>query len=177
MVVGGRKMRSGFYYETEIGKLGIVENGEAITDVYFKEAIPEDINIAETPLLKEANEQLQEYFSGRRKVFDLPLAPKGTQFQQRVWKALREIPYGKTNTYKDIAVKCGNEKACRAVGMANNKNPIMIFIPCHRVIGFNGKLVGYAGGLDIKEKLLELERGNTILYHMFLYKGNTKENI
>lgn len=154
-------MSSGFYYETEIGKLGIVENGEAITGVYFKESIPKDVNIAETPLLKEANKQLEEYFAGKRKVFELPLAPKGTEFQQRVWKVLQEIPYGKTNTYKDIALKCGNEKACRAVGVANNKNPIMIFIPCHRVIGSNGKLVGYACGLDIKEKLLELEKENS----------------
>ncbi|MBU3160256.1 methylated-DNA--[protein]-cysteine S-methyltransferase [Clostridium frigoris] len=126
----------------------------------FIEKMPKGTNINETVLLKGANRQLQEYFSGKRKVFDLPLAPSGTEFQQKVWHALREIPYGKTNSYKDIAKNIGNIKAARAVGMANNKNPILIFIPCHRVIGSNGKLVGYAGGLDVKEKLLNIEKEN-----------------
>lgn len=149
-----------FYYETIIGKVGIEENGEAITHLYFNEEIDGDFNIIETPLLKKAGEQLQQYFNGNRKFFDLPLAPKGTEFQQKVWKALREIPYGETNSYKDVADRVGNIKACRAVGMANNKNPIAIFIPCHRVIGSNGKLVGYAGGLEVKEMLLEIEKQN-----------------
>ena len=87
----------------------------------------------------------------------MPLHPNGTEFQIKVWKALTEIPYGETRSYKDIAISIGNEKACRAVGMANNKNPIPIIIPCHRVIGANKKLVGYAGGLDLKERLLDLE--------------------
>ncbi|NLK98468.1 methylated-DNA--[protein]-cysteine S-methyltransferase [Defluviitalea saccharophila] len=151
-------MEKGFYYETKIGTIGLVENGEAITYVCFGENLPKDIEISETPLLKKANEQLQEYLNGKRKVFDLPLEPKGTAFQQKVWEVLREIPYGTTCSYKDIAEKIGNPKACRAVGMANNRNPISIFIPCHRVIGANGKLVGYGGGLDIKAKLLEIER-------------------
>lgn len=101
-----------------------------------------------------------EYFNGQRKSFDLPLNPKGTEFQKKVWNALLNIPYGSTCSYKDIAVNIGNEKACRAVGGANNKNPIFIIIPCHRVIGKNGSLVGYGGGLDIKLKLLELEQNN-----------------
>lgn len=153
-------MYNAFYYDSKIGKLGIVENGNAITHVYFGEIIPINVNLIETELLKKANEELQEYFSGKRKSFDLPLEPQGTEFQQKVWKVLQEIPYGKTYSYKDVAVKIGNEKACRAVGMANNKNPIALLIPCHRVIGTNGKLVGYAGGLDIKEKLLNMEKAN-----------------
>ncbi|MFT8316554.1 MAG: methylated-DNA--[protein]-cysteine S-methyltransferase [Clostridium sp.] len=153
-------MGNGFYYETEIGKIGIVENGTAITNMYFGDIIPEDVNIEETPLLKKANEELQEYFSGKRKNFDLPLEAEGTDFQRKVWKALQEIPYGETCSYKDIAENIGNTKASRAVGMANNKNPIFIFIPCHRVIGSNGKLVGYAAGLDVKERLLEMEKRN-----------------
>lgn len=153
-------MSNVYYYETKIGKIGIVENGTAITEMYFGENISKGVNIIETPLLKKANQELQEYLTGKRKIFDLPLAPQGTEFQQKVWKALQEIPYGKTCSYKYIAENIGNIKACRAVGMANNKNPIPIFIPCHRVIGSNGNLVGYAGGLDIKEKLLEIEKQN-----------------
>lgn len=153
-------MGNGFYYETEIGKIGIVENGTAITNMYFGDIIPQDVDIQETPLLKKANEELQEYFSGKRKNFDLPLKAEGTDFQRKVWKALQEIPYGETCSYKDIAENIGNIKASRAVGMANNKNPIFIFIPCHRVIGSNGKLVGYAAGLDVKERLLDMEKRN-----------------
>jgi len=153
-------MNNAFYYDFRIGKIGIVENGTAITRVDFGEIIPKDVNIIETDLLKKANEELQEYFNGKRKVFDLPLAPEGTEFQLKVWKVLQGIPYGKTYSYKDVAIKVGNEKASRAVGMANNKNPIAIFIPCHRVIGANGKLVGYAGGLDVKEMLLLMEKEN-----------------
>jgi methylated-DNA-[protein]-cysteine S-methyltransferase len=151
-------MINGFYYETKIGKICILENGIAITHMHFGEINLPDTNIVETPLIKKAINQLEEYLDGNRKNFDLPLSPKGTEFQQRVWNALQEIPYGKTCSYKDIAKNIGNIKACRAVGMANNRNPIAIFIPCHRVIGANGKLVGYAGGLDIKEKLLEIEK-------------------
>jgi methylated-DNA-[protein]-cysteine S-methyltransferase len=153
-------VKNTFYYETNIGKIVIVENGIAITHMYIEKNINKDISMIETPLLKKASIQLQEYLDGKRKTFDLPLAPQGTEFQQNVWKALQEVPYGKTYSYKDIAENIGNIKACRAVGMANNKNPILILIPCHRVIGSNGKLVGYAAGLDIKEKLLELEKQN-----------------
>ena len=126
----------------------------------FGEVHLEDSNIVETKLIKEAYNQLNEYFNKEREQFELPLSPQGTEFQLKVWSALREIPYGETCSYKDIAIKVGNEKASRAVGMANNRKPIAIFVPCHRVIGANGKLVGYAGGLDIKEKLLEMEKYN-----------------
>ncbi len=152
-------MKNVFFYPTDIGKIGIEENGAAITKLYFsrEDALPTAV-LNETELLKRAGAQLQEYFAGKRKSFDLPLAPEGTPFQQKVWKALLEIPYGETRSYGDIARNIGQEKASRAVGMANNKNPIAIIIPCHRVVGSNGKLVGYAGGLDIKEQLLNLEK-------------------
>jgi methylated-DNA-[protein]-cysteine S-methyltransferase len=106
---------------------------------------------------REAERQLEAYFSGELESFDLKLAPEGTNFQKSVWKALCEIPHGETRTYKDIAVSIGKPKAYRAVGLANNRNPIAIIVPCHRVIGSNGKLTGYASGLDVKEYLLKLE--------------------
>ena len=109
---------------------------------------------------RETERQLESYFSGRLKSFDLKLASKGTDFQKSVWKALCEIPYGETRTYKDIAASIGKPKACRAVGLANNRNPIAIIVPCHRVIGSNGKLVGYTSGVEVKEFLLELEKAN-----------------
>ena len=102
--------------------------------------------------------ELAEYFQGRRQVFTVPLAPAGTPFQQRVWAALCEIPFGATASYGDTAARIGNPRACRAVGMANHQNPILIAVPCHRVIGAGGRLVGYGGGLDMKEALLQMER-------------------
>lgn len=148
-----------FSYKSNVGEIWIVENGTAITKLYFpEEKQPQGIVVQETQLLKRAGEQLVDYLAGKRKTFDLPLAPKGTEFQQNVWKALQEIPYGETRSYGDIAKRIDNPKAYRAVGMSNNKNPLPIFIPCHRVIGTNGKLVGYAGGLAIKEYLLKLEK-------------------
>ncbi|MFW2488769.1 methylated-DNA--[protein]-cysteine S-methyltransferase [Clostridium chromiireducens] len=153
-------MKNVFYYNTKIGKMGIEENGAAITRVFFltKESQREVAKKEETILLKEAIKEINEYLDGKRNSFDLPLSPEGTEFQKKVWDALKEIPCGETRSYGEIAKIIGNEKASRAVGMANNKNPIMLIIPCHRVIGANGKLVGYAGGLDIKEKLLNLEK-------------------
>ena len=114
----------------------------------------------ETPLLRVAKQQLSEYFAGQRTVFDLPIKTAGTAFQQQVWQALKAIPYGETRSYKEIAAAIGNPKAVRAVGGANNKNPISIVIPCHRVIGSSGQLVGYGGGLDAKVFLLALESQN-----------------
>ena len=111
----------------------------------------------ETPLLREAFRQLGEYLAGTRREFDLPLAPQGTPFQRRVWDALQGIPYGQTRTYRQIAEAADCPKGYRAVGMANNRNPIAILIPCHRVIGADGSLVGYGSGLPTKEKLLRLE--------------------
>ncbi len=154
-------MKNVFFYNSSIGKIGIAADGSAVTNIYFEGEKPEnDLEIKETPLIKEAHRQLEEYFNGKRKSFDLPLNPRGTKFQQEVWSALLDIPYGETRSYKDIAIAIENEKACRAVGMANNRNPLVIIIPCHRVIGANGKLVGYGGGIQTKEYLLKLESNN-----------------
>lgn len=138
-----------------VGALTLTEDSGSITSVHFGDS--GSANDA-SPVLDEAEQQLQEYFAGTRRSFDLPLAPAGTPFQQAVWDALRAIPYGETRTYAQIAEAIGNPKACRAVGMANNRNPIAILIPCHRVVGANGSLTGYAGGLDVKAQLLALER-------------------
>lgn len=156
-------MKNMIYYKSPIGNLIIMEEENAIIKLCFKEqeiTNIKDIQEFETPLLKKAKKQLEEYFEGKRKKFNLALRLNGTSFQNKVWKALLNIPYAKTCSYKDIAKNIGNENTSRAVGNANNKNPLPIFIPCHRVIGSNGKLIGYAGGLDIKIKLLELEREN-----------------
>jgi methylated-DNA-[protein]-cysteine S-methyltransferase len=152
-------MKNIFVYRTKIGPVAIADNGTEITEV---DVVSEDqtFEMNETDLLKSAAMQLNEYLEGKRKSFDLPLNPNGTEFQKKVWAALCDIPYGETRSYKQIAEAVDNPKGCRAVGMANNKNPIMIFIPCHRVVGSDGSLTGYAGGLDMKEKLLELEKEN-----------------
>lgn len=154
-------MESIYFYETIIGLLGIKENGTDITEIYFgKDKISNNIELKETLLIKKTIYQLEEYFEGKRKSFDLPFEPKGTEFQKSVWNELLKIPYGETCSYGEIAKRIGNPKASRAIGMANNRNPISIIIPCHRVIGASGKLVGYGGGIDIKEKLLNLEKEN-----------------
>ena len=150
-------MKKIFYYDTYAGRIGIAEENGAITHLIFSER---DWTVEETDLIKETKKQLDEYFAGKRKEFDIPTRLEGTEFQKRVWEELRKIPYGKTVTYKDIAEAVGCQKGFRAVGLANNRNPISIIYPCHRVIGSNGSLTGYGGGLDVKEKLLELERGN-----------------
>ena len=148
-----------YYYNTNIGTLGIAEANQNITAVYFADRFrPDEADIRETVLIKEAYSQLDAYLSGRLREFSLPLSPQGTSFMLRVWSELQKIPYGQTVSYGQIAGLIGNKKACRAVGMANNRNPIPIIIPCHRVIGANGKLVGFGGGLDLKQKLLDLER-------------------
>lgn len=153
-------MKSLLLVETVIGRLGLVAEGDYLTAVYFEhESRPPDLPVRETALLSEARAQLMAYFAGQLRTFTLPLAPAGTAFQRRVWQVLRGIPYGETVSYKEVARRIGNEKATRAVGQANNRNPLPIFIPCHRVIGANGAMVGYGGGLGIKEKLLALEKG------------------
>jgi methylated-DNA-[protein]-cysteine S-methyltransferase len=150
-----------YVQQTALGKLGIAEQDGNITEVYFaNEVIPQDVELVETVLINEAFSQLNAYLAGELREFSLPLAPRGTVFMQTVWKALCTVPYASTASYKDIAIAIGNPKAVRAVGLANNKNPIPIFIPCHRIIGSNGKLVGYSGGLEIKEFLLALEKRN-----------------
>jgi len=141
--------------DTPIGPVTITEEDGAIVALDFGGGAGET---APTPLLERAFGELEEYFAGTRKTFDLPLNPRGTPFQRKVWEALRAIPYGETRSYRDIAVAAGCPKGFRAVGMANNRNPIAIFIPCHRVIGSDGSLVGYGGGLPIKQFLLDLER-------------------
>ena len=145
-----------YTYETKLGSVTIVEEDGAllaITTHRTYEGIKQ-----ETPLINEAYRQLSEYLLGERKRFDLPLNPQGTVFQQQVWKSLCDIPYGETRSYKQIAEAIGNPKAVRAVGMANNQNPLLIVVPCHRVIGANGRLVGYAAGIEKKEFLLKLEK-------------------
>jgi len=120
--------------------------------------VKEKAEIKTSILTEKVKKQLCEYFEGKRKSFDIPICFSGTEFQNKVWKELLNIPYGKTRSYKDIAKEVGNEKASRAVGGANNKNPIWIIVPCHRVIGKNGELVGYGGGLKLKEFLLSIEK-------------------
>lgn len=146
-----------FSYKTELGSVTFIEEDGALLAI-STHRIYEGVE-NETDLIKEAHRQLTEYLNGARKVFDLPLNPKGTDFQKRVWQALCEIPYGETRSYKQIAEVIGNPKAVRAVGMANNRNPLLIVVPCHRVIGSNGALVGYGAGLGMKEFLLNLEKG------------------
>lgn len=150
-------MEKVFFYDTPVGKLCIGEEDDSITRVTWSK-VPQEYIQEETELILNCKIQLEEYFAGNRKQFDLPLAPKGTDFRKRVWKALTDIPYGETRTYGEIAAAVGSPKAARAVGMANNKNPIGIIVPCHRVVGADGKLVGYAGGMEKKEWLLNLEQ-------------------
>ena len=140
-----------------IGVISIAAEGEFLTNLVFGSCLP-DAQEGSSSVLDNAILQLNEYLAGKRKSFDLPLKFGGTEFQNRVWNELQKIPYGKTISYKELAERTGNIKACRAVGMANNKNPIPIIIPCHRVIGASGKLTGYAGGLEIKKFLLDLEQ-------------------
>ena len=156
-------MHSYFIYETILGEITIVENGNAITHIFrVLHKLPEYAVKQETPLIRDAHQQLCEYFQSKRTRFSLPLEPIGTDFQKRVWNALLKIPYGQTTTYGDIAAEIGNPKASRAVGLSNHNNPIMIVIPCHRVVGKNGSLTGYAGGIDTKRQLLALEAGTPL---------------
>ncbi len=150
--------------ESPIGLILLVGDEKGLKHLNFLKGkkrveIPVDW-IENYEFFREAARQLEAYFSGKLQSFNLKLAPEGTDFQKSVWKALCEIPYGETRTYKEIAVSIGKPKAYRAVGLANNRNPIAIIIPCHRVIGSNGKLTGYASGLDVKEFLLRLEKVN-----------------
>ena len=146
-------------FDTPVGAIGLEEENGAIVRLLLPGAPAPRIACHETPLLTEGKRQLLEYLAGVRRVFDLPLAPKGTEFYRSVWRALEEIPYGETRSYRDIAQAVGRPKAVRAVGQANHNNPIPIIIPCHRVVGANGSLTGYGGGLDLKERLLRLEAG------------------
>lgn len=145
-----------FHYETPIGTICIEDEDNNIVGLYLDNSDPKDD--IETELIKEAHIQLTEYFNKTRKIFDLPVKFNGTDFQNEVWKALQTIPYGETRSYGQIAEQVGNPKAFRAVGGANNKNRILIVVPCHRVIGADGSLVGFGCGIDIKKYLLDLEK-------------------
>ena len=146
-------------YQFENISLYLVATETHLINIQFTQ--PQKALLQTTELLSLATIQLDEYFQGKRTTFSLPFKLTGTPFQLAVWKELQNIPYGQTTSYKEIAQKINKPKACRAVGMANNKNPLPIIIPCHRVIGSNGKLIGYAGGLKLKNYLLELEQSHT----------------
>ena len=146
-------------FESPLGPLLLLSDGESLTGLFMNErGVPagsvEDGDAAPFPLVRA---QLAEYFAGQRQAFDLPITLRGTTFQRVVWAFLRDIPYGTTISYGELARRIGSPKACRAVGLANGQNPISIVVPCHRVIGSNGKLTGYGGGLPNKKTLLALE--------------------
>jgi methylated-DNA-[protein]-cysteine S-methyltransferase len=146
-----------------VGLLTLVANEEALVAILWEKDDPARVRLAPAvpnprhPVLRETERQLAEYFAGQRTIFDLPLAPAGTPFQQRIWAGLLKIPYGKTRSYSELAAAAGSPKAARATGHANGRNPISIVIPCHRAIGADGSLTGFAGGLATKATLLELE--------------------
>ena len=149
--------------ESPVGKLKLVASSNALVAVLWERERPNRVKLAtlkldtQHPILLETERQLGEYFSGTRTEFDLPLEPNGSEFQKKVWRNLREIPFGQTRSYLDLAKTVGSAKAVRAVGAANGKNPLSIVVPCHRVVGANGSLTGFAGGLDVKATLLALE--------------------
>jgi len=149
-----------YTYETKCGKITIISDGNAVLAVKFGDAGVPGGKQEASELSDLAAMQLEEYFAGKRKQFDIPIRLVGTVFQVAVWKELAAIPYGETRSYKQIAENIGNPKACRAVGMANNRNPIVIIIPCHRVIGSSGELVGFGGGLELKQRLLDIENSS-----------------
>lgn len=144
------------YLDSPLGPVLITADEVAIHAVSIRDS-RQTIEDSETPLIRQCKQQLQEYFDGKRKVFDLPLAPEGTPFQQKVWQQLTTIPYGQTITYMQLAKALGDPKCIRAAGTANGKNKLWIIVPCHRVVGTDGKLVGYAGGLHRKKWLLDHE--------------------
>ncbi|WP_180059816.1 methylated-DNA--[protein]-cysteine S-methyltransferase [Acinetobacter sp. YH12128] len=152
------------FLDSPVGQLKLVAHETALVAVLWENENPNRVRLAalvedrQHPILLKTAQQLNEYFAGKRQQFDLPLDFEGAEFQQQVWQALLTIPFGETRSYKQIAEQIGNVKAVRAVGAANGKNPISIIAPCHRVVGANGKLVGFAGGLENKEILLKIEK-------------------
>jgi methylated-DNA-[protein]-cysteine S-methyltransferase len=144
-----------YSFSSPLGFLIIKSDGQSITEICFSETEIQETKTCK--VLEDCKEQLENYFSGKVLVFDLPLRAEGTEFQQKVWNELLKIPYGETITYMELAERLGDPKAIRAVGTANGRNPVAIIIPCHRVIGAGNKLTGYAGGIGRKRKLLELE--------------------
>ena len=150
-------------FETPLGQMAVGEEDGALVRLWLPNQPTPRLMPHKTPLLERAQGQILEYFNGQRQVFDLPLSPVGTQFQQKVWKALRDIPYGRTECYGALAERIGCPGGARAVGTANHRNPLPILVPCHRVVGAKGQLAGYAGGLEMKRALLELENGKNPL--------------
>lgn len=146
-------------FETEIGKILIGEENGALTDLFPVQGETPDVEYAEeTVLLQNAAQQVREYLAGARTTFSLPTAPAGTEFQRAVWQALREIPYGETRSYRELAQFIGRPGAARAVGQAAHRNPLLLLVPCHRLVGANGSLTGFAAGLAVKKRLLLLEQ-------------------
>jgi len=145
-------------FDTPFGPMGLGEEEGALVRVYLPGQPTPRLMPHKTPLLERAEGQILEYLNGQRQVFDLPLSPAGTPFQQTVWRALLDIPYGETECYGSVAARVGCPKGARAVGMANHRNPLPILIPCHRVVGAKGRLTGYAGGVELKQALLSLEK-------------------
>ncbi|WP_319501222.1 methylated-DNA--[protein]-cysteine S-methyltransferase [uncultured Draconibacterium sp.] len=148
------------YMNSPVGWLKLQSSGTALTVVCFDSEKGEN-SAVQPKILEDAESQLQEYFAGKRKDFNLQLAPEGTEFQQKIWELVQKVDFGTTASYLDIAIQSGSEKNTRAVGLANGKNPIPIIIPCHRIVGSSGKLTGYAGGLERKRWLLNHELSHT----------------
>lgn len=152
--------------DSPLGALTLVGDGEALTGIYFEGHLrgpsPDALGPRDPAGFEEAERQLQEYFAGERQSFDLPLAPRGEPFQQRVWRLLRQIPYGETRSYGRLAHELGSPGLAQAVGAANGRNPLSVVVPCHRVVGADGSLTGYAGGLERKRRLLELEGADSV---------------
>jgi len=149
--------------QSPVGKLKLVASDEGLVAILWEKDSPRRVRLSELvpddqhPVLMKTERQLGEYFAGKRKTFSVPLDMRGTSFQKNVWEALLAIPFGETRSYGQLATQLGNPRATRAVGAANGRNPISIIVPCHRVIGSSGKLTGFAGGLETKERLLRLE--------------------
>jgi methylated-DNA-[protein]-cysteine S-methyltransferase len=152
-------------HPSPVGALTLISNGEAITHIEFEQQKYHgpDAPRGSDKILDRARRELDRYFTGKLKSFETPVAPRGTEFQERVWKALTKIPYGATWSYGQLAGKLGNPNAQRAVGLANGRNPVPIIVPCHRVIGADGRLTGFGGGVENKRLLLELEQGPGLL--------------
>jgi len=154
-----KKQTYSIFFNSPLGIIEITGDDSSVSGIDFVDENMDDLpENSESPALSKCASQLEEYFSGKRKTFDVPLKLDGTTFQEKVWEALKEIPYGETRSYQDIAIMTGNPRAVRAVGGANNKNPVGVIVPCHRVIGKDGSLTGYGGGLWRKEWLLEHEK-------------------
>lgn len=154
-----KKQTYSIFFNSPLGIIEITGDDSSVSGIDFVDENMDDLpENSESPALSKCASQLEEYFSGKRKIFDVPLKLDGTTFQEKVWEALKEIPYGETRSYQDIAIMTGNPRAVRAVGGANNKNPVGVIVPCHRVIGKDGSLTGYGGGLCRKKWLLEHEK-------------------